>query len=116
MAETASPARTHAGSGTGTPLGRRRIVREAVVAGLLGAAAVAIWFLLLDLLRGQPFFTPAALGSALFDGARGVAEVDMGFRTVAVANLLGATAVLGYLWRVHPRLHRSLGRPLEDRE
>lgn len=42
------------------------VVREGVIAGILGAAAVAVWFLILDVVRGEPFRTPALLGSAVF--------------------------------------------------
>ena len=44
---------------------RHTIVRDGVVAGVLGATAVAVWFLGLDTLRGHPFATPAALGRGL---------------------------------------------------
>ena len=44
----------------------RHPLREGVVAGLLGATSVAVWFLLLDMLAGRPFFTPAVLGARLF--------------------------------------------------
>lgn len=44
----------------------KRIVREGFVAGLLGAGAVALWFLIVDTINGRPFFTPAMLGSAVF--------------------------------------------------
>ncbi|HYB43024.1 MAG TPA: hypothetical protein VEL75_14700 [Candidatus Methylomirabilis sp.] len=47
-----------------------RIAREGLVAGLLGAAAVALWFLLYDLAAGVPFRTPALLDAALFHGLR----------------------------------------------
>jgi hypothetical protein len=47
-----------------------RIVREGLAAGFLGAAAVAIWFLLYDTAAGVPLRTPALLGSALFHGLR----------------------------------------------
>lgn len=50
-----------------------RVVREGIIAGLIGAAGVAIWFLIVDTMQGQPFRTPAMLGSALLSifGARG---------------------------------------------
>src|SRR6266513_1591810 len=41
-----------------------RILREGFIAGLIGAAAVALWFLIVDVIAGRPFFTPAMLGSA----------------------------------------------------
>src|SRR6266516_4865842 len=48
-----------------------RILREGFIAGCIGAAVVAAWFLVVDSLNGQPFFPPAVLGSALFPGAHG---------------------------------------------
>lgn len=43
-------------------------LREGVVAGTLGAAAVALWFLIVDMVTGRPLHTPAVLG-ALVSGA-----------------------------------------------
>src|SRR5207237_708962 len=43
-----------------------RILREGFIAGLIGAGAVALWFLIVDVIAGRPFFTPAMLGSAAF--------------------------------------------------
>ena len=41
-----------------------------IVAGMIGASVVAVWFLILDLVtRGLPFFTPSLLGSIIFAGA-----------------------------------------------
>jgi hypothetical protein len=48
--------------------GQRSVVREGVVAGLIGAAVVAVWFFVFDLLRGRPFVTPTLLGSMVFFG------------------------------------------------
>jgi MFS family permease len=42
--------------------------KRGAVAGLLGAAVVAIWFFLLDVVAGHAFQTPAALGSSLLFG------------------------------------------------
>ena len=60
----------------------RRIVREGFVAGLLGAAAVALWFLIVHTITGRPFFTPAMLGDALFWGVRDPGKVRIAFPTV----------------------------------
>ena len=46
-------------------LERHRTLREGITAGVLGATAVAIWFLILDTVAGRPFNTPAMLGSSL---------------------------------------------------
>lgn len=64
-------------------LRRYPTVREGIVAGLLGGAAVALWFLLVDLASRELFFTPAALGSALFLGARGAEQVVMSVGIIA---------------------------------
>lgn len=67
----------------GEDLRSNRVIREGVVAGLLGAGAVAVWFLVLDLLQGRALFTPAALGSALFLGAGSSSEVRTTVEIVA---------------------------------
>jgi ABC-type sugar transport system permease subunit len=40
-----------------------------VIAGLLSAGALALWFYSLDFSRGRPLYTPTLLGTALFGGA-----------------------------------------------
>jgi hypothetical protein len=44
----------------------RATVREGFVAGILAAAAVALWFFGVDLVQGRPFGTPEILGRGLF--------------------------------------------------
>jgi hypothetical protein len=39
---------------------------EGIVAGFIGAATIAIWFLILDTINGRPLYTPSLLGTALF--------------------------------------------------
>jgi hypothetical protein len=41
------------------------LVREGIATGLVGAAAVALWFLAVDTLGGRPLHTPALLGAVL---------------------------------------------------
>lgn len=66
---------------------------RAVSTGLVGAAAVALWFFLLDLVARQPFFTPAALGSALFlDADPG--SMRIGFGVVALYTTVHLLAFL----------------------
>ena len=67
---------------------RRRLVREGLIAGMIGAAVVALWFLVVDLTTRELLFTPAALGSALFHGARGIEEVR-----VTALTVVGYTAI-----------------------
>jgi hypothetical protein len=49
-----------------------RLYREGMVAGILGAATVAVWFLLVDVVSGRPLWTPSLLGSALFRRGAGL--------------------------------------------
>ena len=75
----------------------QRIVREGFIAGLIGATLVATWFLLVDLVAGRPFFTPAMLGDALFWGVRdpaGVSQVTVRGETLAELGYSGDTAFL----------------------
>jgi len=53
-----------------TMAGQRSVLKEGVVGGLLGAAVVALWFLIFDTARGKPLLTPALLGGAVFYGIR----------------------------------------------
>lgn len=66
----------HAPTSVGTPyppaLDVSRLYREGMVAGVLGAAGVAVWFLLLDALAGRPLWTPTVIGTALFRQGAGL--------------------------------------------
>lgn len=41
------------------------LLYDGVKAGILGAAVIAVWFLILDTIDGRPFFTPVTLGRGL---------------------------------------------------
>src|SRR5213596_644988 len=69
---------------------RRSVLREGVVAGLIGAVVVAVWFLFFDLARGRPFLTPGLLGGAVFRGT----STPVGLE-ITVANVLGYTVIHG---------------------
>jgi len=53
------------------------MLADGLVTGAIGAAAIALWFLVIDALAGRPLFTPAALGSAILLGAQSSSEVQM---------------------------------------
>lgn len=44
-----------------------RTLREGILAGLIGATSVAIWFLVIDVIGGRPLHTPSVLGEALMN-------------------------------------------------
>ncbi len=70
-----------------------RVIREGVLAGLIGAAAVALWFLLFDMANGRPFETPALLGAALFQGLRSIQELQ-----ITAGLVLGYTVLHGLVF------------------
>jgi hypothetical protein len=77
-----------------------RMYEEGLVAGLLGAAVIAIWFLVLDTAAGRPFHTPTILGTAIFRGGQGLGSPE----TVPVSFEM----VLLYTW-VHALVFCVLG-------
>ncbi|MBX6330515.1 MAG: hypothetical protein IRY91_01575 [Gemmatimonadaceae bacterium] len=42
-----------------------RLGREGVIAGIIGATSVAVWFLIVDLIAGHPLYTPRILGAGV---------------------------------------------------
>ncbi|NIP81534.1 MAG: hypothetical protein GWM90_20895 [Gemmatimonadetes bacterium] len=87
-------------------LAEHTTLREGLVVGLLGAGAVALWFLVIDTVAGRVLFTPAALGSVIFHGATGMADVRVDALTILaytgfhfgafLATGLVAAAIVGY--------------------
>lgn len=70
----------------------RTVMRQGLIAGLIGAGLVAIWFLLVDIVEGRAFSTPALLGSVVFFGARDAAAVVVSFQTVAAYTVIHCLA------------------------
>jgi hypothetical protein len=64
------------------------VVREGIVAGVIGAVIVALWFLAYDAAIGQPFRTPALLGAIVFNGMYQPADF-----AVTLGLVLGYTAL-----------------------
>ena len=82
----------------------RTLVEEGVLCGIIGATAVAVFFLLVDSLQAHPLWTPSLLGSVLFLGLP-VEEVDavsatMVFAYTGVHVLLFLLAGLVLAWMV----------------
>jgi hypothetical protein len=68
----------------------RSVLREGIIGGLLGAGAVAVWYLIFDTLRGQPLLTPSLLGAAVFSGVTDPVNVKF-----ALGPVLGYTVLHG---------------------
>jgi hypothetical protein len=77
------------------------IHQQGIVAGVFGAATVALWFFLVDVVSGRPFFyTPNVLGTALFRGGAGLDQPQV----LAVSFEM----VLVYTW-VHGLIFCAIG-------
>lgn len=74
-----------------------RLFREGFITGLIGAGCVALWFLAVDTINGQPLYTPAMLGAAVFWGLRDPTALTITFPAVIGYTLLHivAFAVVG---------------------
>lgn len=73
---------------------------EGIVAGLLGAATIAVWFLIVDTINGQPLHTPTVLGTALFRGGAGLDHPE----TLPVSYEM----VMAFTW-VHALVFAAIG-------
>src|SRR5438128_6910741 len=76
--------------------GERSVVREGIVAGLVGAAVVAIWFFVFDLLRGRPFITPTLLGSMVFFGVKTPVGLDPALGPIVGYTILHGLAFIAF--------------------
>lgn len=66
---------------------------EGIIAGLVGAATIAVWFLIVDAINGRPLYTPTVLGTVLFGGSEG--RTSPGTAAVSVGMTLMYTWVHG---------------------
>ena len=87
----------HYAMGAGEPLGlgglkAHRNLSQGIATGIVGAATVAVWFLLVDIVMGRPFFTPSALGSAIFLGASTPGEVQTTIGVIGSYTILHLAA------------------------
>jgi hypothetical protein len=72
------------------------ILREGVVAGLIGAGTVAVWFLAYDLAVGRPLHTPALLGAALLQGIRDPTSMRVTTNVVIGYTVLHGAAFVAF--------------------
>jgi hypothetical protein len=77
-----------------------RVYQDGIIAGVLGALAVALWFLIFDSARGRPFYTPSILGTALFGRGASLAPLE--------ATPVSMDMVLMFTW-VHGLVFAALG-------
>jgi hypothetical protein len=76
--------------------GERSVLREGLIAGVIGAATVALWFLIYDVWRGRPLFTPALLGTVIFSGVSAPARIEIAPGPVIGYSIVHVLAFIGF--------------------
>ena len=66
-------------------------VREGAIAGAIGAAVIAIWYFVFDVLAGQPLYTPNVIADRIFGGSASDAG---GIGIVAVVTIIHGTVFM----------------------
>ena len=88
---------------------RRSVLREGVIAGVIGAVVVALWFFAFDLARGTPLLTPTLLGAAVFYGVNTPIGLDplllpiLGYTLIHVMAFIAFGVVAASLIEVSER-------------
>ncbi len=89
-------------------------VREGVVVGLLGAAALAAWYLGSDAMQGQILHTPNVLGRIVFEGDTAAQSAAVGAGPVAaylVLHVFGfILAGMALVWAIHAAIRHPTWR------
>jgi hypothetical protein len=78
------------------PDGQRSVLREGIVAGLIGAAVVAVWYFVFDFARGQALLTPTLLGAFVFEGALSPAGIDPALGPIVKYTILHGVAFMAF--------------------
>lgn len=81
---------------------------EGLAAGLIGAATMALWFFIIDLINGHPLYTPAVLGNVVFHGvtdANALRQPDASFEIIVAFTWFHGLVfcALGWIsvWLIH---------------
>ncbi len=77
-------------------IGIAEIVGDGVSAGLIGASAVALWFLVIDAALREPLFTPSLVASAVLKGMPATADHAIDLTMVAAFTALHSIAFIGF--------------------
>jgi len=88
-----APHAPRAETDTGVDPGAVPWVAHGLLAGVVGAAAIALFFLALDVAAGRPLWTPNALGSALFLGVAPPPDAP-----ISAALVGGYTVIHGWVF------------------
>ena len=92
MEESGAPS----GQKSSARIGVAEIVGDGVAAGLIGASAVALWFLVVDAALREPLFTPSLVASAVLQGVPATADHAIDLSMVAAFTALHSLAFIAF--------------------
>jgi hypothetical protein len=92
MEESGAPS----GQKSSARIGVAEIVGDGVAAGLIGASAVALWFLVVDAALREPLFTPSLVASAVLKGVPATADHAIELSMVAAFTALHSLAFIAF--------------------
>jgi hypothetical protein len=77
-------------------IGLAEIIGDGVAAGLIGASAVALWFLVVDAALREPLFTPSLVASTLLLDVPAPADHAIDLSMVAAFTALHSMCFIGF--------------------
>lgn len=109
------PGDAPSGIASGARIGPLEIVGDGAMAGLYGASAVAMWFLVVDAVVREPLATPSLVGGVLLRGLAPAAALSVDLFSVALFTIVHCALFvlfgIAYAW-VLARLEHTPDFPL----
>jgi hypothetical protein len=91
---------------------RHELFREGLLTGAVGAAAVAVWFLITDLAQGRPLSTPSILGQVILYGSTTPVVTPIQTAPLLAYTLLHIGAFVLFGIAITQLVHLAMSSPL----
>jgi hypothetical protein len=91
---------------------RHDLLREGIITGLVGALAVAGWFLIIDVIQGRLFATPSVLGQVILFNNPNPVITPVQAGPIVAYTLLHVGAFIGFGIAVTHLVHLAMYSPL----
>ena len=93
---------------TRTPANKEDLIFSSIYSSALAGSAIALIFLGIDTVRGDPFFTPSLIGSVVFLGQSPTAVAETRLDMIALLTIVHLVSFLG-LGTASTLLYHKLG-------
>jgi hypothetical protein len=91
---------------------RHELFREGLLTGAIGAAAVAVWFLITDFAQGRPLSTPSVLGQVILFGSTTPVVTPVQTAPLLAYTLLHIGAFVLFGIAITQMVHLAMSSPL----